>query len=849
MAAPSVHRSFFVSLLHSFLRLGPLVSLLWLVGFGSVLAGCPGGRNLAASPSRPSAQRRAPADLAAHPGPAAFLRQSGLNLPWISYGHDVGWPRRVGTRELFGFRFYPQLVRRKAALPPPMRLLRVWMLADDRAGNLAGRDPQEFTTRCIRDLSAFMEDTGPDTVVIWVLYDFMLADGRGRALGGRAGEHRRLVTTVEGARRALALVSPCIRALQDRYGDRIIWDVFNEPLNGVCLTTTDEHQAGLEAFVRLHMEAILTMGGRVSVGARNLQSLRRTWSGLWRHLAAFARKRHLPPNRLVVQFHHYPGQELDPDSSLRTLDMDALRRRLGLDRATPVVLGESWPLSGFTLSDYHRLGFAGALFWQDARLPLPMAEVRRQIADLAAGPANRHSILPAKPVSLRPVGSVGHALPTDRSQRPAAALSVPLDVARCRIQPGPPSTAWWRRLIGAGAEAFSALSVQRAGGLVLSVRAKARPPALGSSWWRQRRRTGLLVCDLPAAGSAGLDLTGKEIEISVTPPDPALCGRWGCGMQVVLQDSAGRAMHGPWSGLAAERPGRHRLHFIPPSKAVPGIGFRQHGFDLRHVRSVGLLWAGSTFARFSFSSKLLVHHIRVRGARPQRCFGSDSSAAGRKRRWCDRCYRPMDRPTARVVRPKDDRPLGLSCLMRASDYPYFQGVGVGADGRSMVVTLDPKSAFARRGAVTTGLARDCRGSGRAPHILGALLDARRCRLMLRLSGSLPQSVPAQILLGDHRGRTCYVAAQHITKGAGGLAPPTSTALPSWSLSVDTGRPGLCASGRVDLAHLVRVGLAFGPVRRRVRAALSGLDVTVVCGGSALVHRPVPLALRGVQGGK
>ncbi len=859
---------------------------LWVLALSLVCIGwtaCAASPKTTRRPSRLVRQPLAPADFEAHPSVRRFLTQSGLNLPWISYGHDVGWPRRVGTTELFGFRFYPHLVRRRARLPAAMKTVRVWMLADDRAGNLAGRDPKEFTVRCIRDLSAFMEDTGPQTRVIWVLYDFMLADGRGSTEGGHAGEHRHLVTTAQGARRALKLVLPCLSAIQARYGRRIVWDVFNEPLNGRCLTVTDDNQRGLESFLRLHMEALLKMGGRVSLGARNLQALRETWAGLWRHAADFARRLHLPPTRLLVQFHHYPGQELDPSSSLRTFHAEQLRRRLHLDPQTPIILGESWPLSGFTLADYAARGFAGALFWQDARLSLPKSEVRRQIEELrrlgtgrvSKGLGDVAASEPSSPPSSPPAfRSVSRSASEPSSRLPSRLpSSFSLDLSSCRIVTGPPATAWWRRLIGAQAGAFAGLSRRKDGTLALSVHARSRPPSREHLWWRQRRRTGFLLCDLPPR-KGGWDLAGREISVSVTPPDPRLCGRGGCGMQVVVADRRGRTLHGPWSGLSAARPGRYELRFRPAPTAVPGIGFRQAGFDLHQVRSLGLLWSGATFASFSFVSRLLVHGIRIRplrdtcshrsfapglasfhsaglasshfaGSASSHFAGSASSHSagsrivhaprariapkpafrpGSLRPWCDACYQSLSVPAARIVRPKGPG-LDLACRMKASDYPYFQGLSLEGSGQRISIHLDAGSAFARRGALWADLRRDCRVGGH-DGILGALVDLRSSRIQFALHGSLksPQAhggglaeIPVQVLLRDDAGRTCYVAAEWIARHvqAQGIGIVTQT-----------DHPMLCAAGWANLSRIARIGLVFGPAPGKITGRLSHLSVTI-----------------------
>ena len=408
------------------------------------------------------AASKTPASWAARPDKKTFLRQSGANLPWISYGHDVGWPPKLGSHKQMGFRFFKPLIRRRAASAAPLATLRVWALADNRAGALGPEVQPGFTRRCVRDLSAFMEATPDNSTVIWVLYDFMIADGPGSPWGGRRGEARRLLTGKKGWREAWRRVGPCLKQVQKRYGHRIVWDIINEPLNGKRMVVVDDDLEGLRGFVWTHMRELLALGGRVSLGVRDLGSLRHVWRPTLEKVGREIRRLGLSPNHLVVQFHHYPGQELHRDSALAPLEVNVLRQEMGLPRDTPVLLGECWPTSGFTLADYFKKGFAGVLHWQDAKLKLPKDEVKRQIQALLSSKAPTLGARPAPPVKEK-LHETRKTTPKLKKAKPLAKVKS-LALSTCeRVTDGAPADGSWARDSGWRALAFLPPKMDRQG--------------------------------------------------------------------------------------------------------------------------------------------------------------------------------------------------------------------------------------------------------------------------------------------------------------------------------------------------------------------------------------------------
>ncbi len=761
----------------------------------------------------------------------------------MDYGHDVAWPLAAGRAEPLGFAFYPELVARAIRLPRPMKVLRVWAFGDDRAGNLAGLEPRVFQVRCVRDLAAFMEASaraaGPDSVVIWVLWDFALGDGQGSPHGGRFGEQRRLLLAPRGAERAWRLVGPCLQALQRRYGRRIVWEIMNEPLNGKFLSGRADTFAGLERFLEGMARRILAMGGRVTVGFRTRAAALHDWRGLLGRIEAARRRFGLSPDHLLVQFHHYPSHETRPDSSLASFRADRFRRRLGLDPRVPVLLGEFRPETGYRLGDFYQKGFAGALVWTDERLRLAPDHLEAQAKGLLSGRTKPFSPFLCKQPPLEGRRQEAQVQPGPRPRpRPLprglpSRRAVALDLNTCRISHGLGIWASWRRCLGFSCRAFRSLSLGPQG-LAVRVRGQARPPSPNGQWWHGSGRCGQLLCQVPgqmAEAGGGVDLRGFEVSVEVSVP-PALVSS-PSGLQVLLEDASGRRMHGPWTPLSAAHPGRYQLVFRPGS-ATPGLGHRDPGFDPTRVRFLGLGWAAATYANLRVDARILVHRVSLR--RLGRSWGP-----GR-----DSFYRTVAFPPARVLR------LGraeLSCRFQRALYPYFQGIQrEDSPGQAFRLHLDATSRYARRAALWTKVAAACRQAGRPaggpgpkgrdggsrgrggrsgpagreadeaagrPARLAGLLDLRGCflRPILGLSGGPAEALDFQLLLADDRGGRCYVG-QRARRGG------------RWRL--DPG-PDLCAAGQVDLARLARLGVAFRALGRRWvgRVRLAGFVVS--CG--------------------
>jgi len=461
-----------------------------------------------------------------------------------------------------------------------------------------------------------MEATPDNSTVIWVLYDFMIADGPGSPWGGRRGEARRLLTGKKGWREAWRRVGPCLKQVQKRYGHRIVWDIINEPLNGKRMVVVDDDLEGLRGFVWTHMRELLALGGRVSLGVRDLGSLRHVWRPTLEKVGREIRRLGLSPNHLVVQFHHYPGQELHRASALAPLEVNVLRQEMGLPRDTPVLLGECWPTSGFTLADYFKKGFAGVLHWQDAKLKLPKDEVKRQIQALLSSKAPTSGARPAPPVKEK-LHETRKTTPKLKKAKPLAKVKS-LALSTCeRVTDGAPADGSWARDLGWRALAFLPPKMDRQGVLTIPMDVEVPRWSRKAPFWTGKKRKGEVLCRLgpspgreatgakpsSARGPKILNLTDTTVEVGITPPVEAVAHPWGSGAQVVLQDTEGRRLHGPWTGLSKIAGGRKAtLRFRPAQGVAPGMGFRHPGFRLDRVARVGFLWAVGTFATVQFKA-------------------------------------------------------------------------------------------------------------------------------------------------------------------------------------------------------------------------------------------------------
>ncbi len=739
----------------------------------------------------------APASWTAQPSRTRFLRQSGFNLPWISYGHDVGWPPRPGTPQQMGFGFFGPLIKSRAVPVNKMGALRVWAFADNRSGFLGPRVQPGFTARCIRDMSAFMDSTPSNTTIIWVLYDYMIADGIGSEWGGRAGETRRSLSSPDGWREAWSRTADCLSFMQKRYGHRIIWDIINEPLNGMRMVVDDKDSYNIKGFVWKHMKELLAMGGRVSLGVRNLGTLLHFWAPIMRKAQREIRANNLPTNHLIVQFHHYPGHELSRENGIKGFSAETLKKEMNLDPDTPVLLGECLPNNGYTLSDYYEKGFSGVLFWQDASIKTNYKEVKRQIREL---PAQRKRTPGDFPLRAQPPP------PATVSEEPGVSLMADSSVvlSTCRsVTNGPPYDREWLEKMGGGFQSFQTPLTEENVGLLIPMDVDAHRWTPDEPFWTQKKRKGEILCS-PLSQSLPVNLQDTVIEIEITPPVEAVAHPWGSGAQIVLQDDSGRRLHGHWTGLSKLSGGKKQvLRLRPPTKSVPGMGARHKGFRLDRVSHVGFLWAAATFAEIKFTAEFILHAIRI--------FPCGKAAADGEI-GCSGDYPTYTAESINIWRPKKTKDLSL-CMFTRSNYPYYSAITrlssedtlpwkrppapllekrknhLSGETITLHASMDPENPFRQAGAISTNVSTDC------PEFKGGALNLLGCSLSVKTSSTQYKGMKIQFTLRDLDGVVCYTR---------------STARPGEIFTVPIGYgPETCSAGKgVDFKRIQNIGLVF-----------------------------------------
>ena len=164
------------------------------------------------------------------PAADSFVSLSGVNLPWINYGHDVGLAH---TWEASHDGFSSNVTRLRADLEfaanHRVKLVRLFIFCDLRGGIVfddAGV-PQSFDEYVHADFQTLLDEASRLGLrLIPVLFDYTLADGVTTEV--TVGEHPQLITDPARRDELLAILRPFLA----QYGsDPTIyaWDVVSEP--------------------------------------------------------------------------------------------------------------------------------------------------------------------------------------------------------------------------------------------------------------------------------------------------------------------------------------------------------------------------------------------------------------------------------------------------------------------------------------------------------------------------------------------------------------------------------------------------------------------------------------------
>jgi hypothetical protein len=172
----------------------------------------------------------------------AFIMHSGVNLPWINYGWDLGvnpWGGAPG-----GFHVNRDLLEADFATMRTngIKICRVFLFGDFRSGldrsgdgQILGLDP--FVVPDMETLLAVASTNG--VRLIPVLMDYLLANGVAHENGIPVGEHPEYITNA--AMRA-QLLTHALQPFLEQFGAHeavYAWDIMNEPSLATAVSQPD----------------------------------------------------------------------------------------------------------------------------------------------------------------------------------------------------------------------------------------------------------------------------------------------------------------------------------------------------------------------------------------------------------------------------------------------------------------------------------------------------------------------------------------------------------------------------------------------------------------------------------
>ena len=162
-----------------------------------------------------------------------FVINSGINLPWINYGWDIGrnpWEENKhggfsSNRDILleKFKFFKGL---------GANIVRVFLFCDLRSGIIFGnKGNPEFDNFVFRDFETLIEVSKETGIkILPVIFDYTIADGVVEENGIKVGEHPEIFNDLEMQKKILILFENFFRKIKT---ENIIyaWDIINEPEN------------------------------------------------------------------------------------------------------------------------------------------------------------------------------------------------------------------------------------------------------------------------------------------------------------------------------------------------------------------------------------------------------------------------------------------------------------------------------------------------------------------------------------------------------------------------------------------------------------------------------------------
>lgn len=277
--------------------------------------------------------------------PIVFFREySGVNLPWINYGWDIGrnpWGGSHGgfsgneARLQSDFEFLAQ---------HEVKIVRVFTFCDLRSGVLFDQNgiPTDFDQYALEDFETLVQAAEASNLhLIIVLLDHKVADGVAMEGSTPVGEHPDLIFDLQKRAALLELFSSLLQTYKDNE-TIFAWEVMNEP---EYATAVSESQFGSFYYDFYHMKLETAPQAQLTVGHRNRGDLPDVPSR---------------PYYGLLQFHYYDKMEKEfpldfPVSKLYDWDVLLIQ---------PVLIGEAETTNvAEKMETVHLNGYMGILFW------------------------------------------------------------------------------------------------------------------------------------------------------------------------------------------------------------------------------------------------------------------------------------------------------------------------------------------------------------------------------------------------------------------------------------------------------------------------------------------------------
>jgi hypothetical protein len=162
-----------------------------------------------------------------------FVLNSGINLPWINYGWDIGRnPWEENKHGGFSSNRDILLERFKFFKSIGANIVRVFLFCDLRSGIIFdNKDNPEFDNFVFRDFETLIEVSKETEIkILPVIFDYTIADGIKEENGIDVGEHPEIFNDSEILKKILNLFENFFKKIKT---ENLIfaWDIINEPEN------------------------------------------------------------------------------------------------------------------------------------------------------------------------------------------------------------------------------------------------------------------------------------------------------------------------------------------------------------------------------------------------------------------------------------------------------------------------------------------------------------------------------------------------------------------------------------------------------------------------------------------